>query len=84
MYRQYYLWLFGSLAISIGLQLLLPYPYGFIAALGVFIMIPLFQRYKVRGVFKLERGFTKRCGVCGAKSSDRQCGRCGSRQFRMG
>jgi hypothetical protein len=38
------IFLFGSLAISIGLQMILPFPYGLIAALGIFIAFPLLLR----------------------------------------
>ncbi len=43
-YRNYLLFLGASLAISIGLQMILPFPYGLVAALGIFIAFPLFLR----------------------------------------
>jgi hypothetical protein len=43
-YRNYLLFLGASLAISIGLQMVLPFPYGLVAALGIFIAFPLFLR----------------------------------------
>ena len=43
-YKSYLIFLFASLAISIGLQMVLPFPYGLAAALGIFIAFPLFLR----------------------------------------
>ncbi|MFI5416413.1 MAG: hypothetical protein ACHQXJ_03590 [Nitrososphaerales archaeon] len=43
-YKTYLIFLFGSLAVSIGLQMLLPFPFGLIAALAIFIVFPLFLR----------------------------------------
>ncbi|MBT8172801.1 MAG: hypothetical protein KJN83_01920 [Nitrosopumilus sp.] len=43
-YKTYLLFLGASLAISIGLQMILPFPYGLAAALGIFIVFPLFLR----------------------------------------
>lgn len=85
MYKQYYGWLFASLAISIGIQLILPYPYGLIVSLGFFVMFPIiYKKMNLKMVLGNSTGVFKRCGVCGAKSNDRQCGRCGSKQFRFG
>ena len=36
--------MFASLAVSIGLQLVLPFPYGLGAALAIFIIFPLLLR----------------------------------------
>lgn len=43
-YKTYLLFLGASLAISIGLQMILPFPFGLAAALGIFIVFPLFLR----------------------------------------
>ena len=43
-YKVYLVFLLASLAISIGLQMILPFPYGLAAALGIFIVFPLFLR----------------------------------------
>ena len=43
-YKTYLLFLFASLAISIGLQIILPFPWGLVIALGLFIAFPLFLR----------------------------------------
>ena len=52
-YKGYLIFLGASLAISIGLQLVLPFPYGLGAALAIFIIFPLLlrKRYmaKMRG-----------------------------------
>lgn len=84
MYKQYYGWLVASLAISIGIQLLLPYPYGLIVSLGFFIVFPIvYKKFKLQTLVS-QNGVFKRCGVCGARSNDRQCGRCGSHHFKYG
>ena len=43
-FKTYLIFLFASLAISIGLQMILPFPYGLAAALGIFIVFPLLLR----------------------------------------
>ncbi|MHA7733663.1 hypothetical protein [Nitrosopumilus sp. S6] len=43
-YKTYLIFLFASLAISIGLQMVLPFPYGLGAALAIFIAFPLILR----------------------------------------
>ena len=86
-YRQYYAWLLGSLAISIGIQIVLPYPYGLIASVGFFMVFPvIYKKMMLKGKLGmgLEKGFAKRCGVCNHKTSQGTCPRCGSRQFKMG
>ena len=49
-YKGYLVFLFASLAVSIGLQLVLPFPYGLGAALAIFIVFPLLlrKRYMAR------------------------------------
>jgi len=43
-YKTYLIFLGVSLAISIGLQMVLPFPFGLAAALGLFIAFPLLLR----------------------------------------
>ncbi len=43
-YKGYLIFLFASLAVSIGLQMILPPPYGLGVALALFIIFPLFLR----------------------------------------
>lgn len=92
-YSMYLIFLFGSLALAIGLQLLLPFPYGLGVALGLFIVFPLVARKVLAGRMAnagkfggLEMGskFQKFCMVCGKKGKDRNCSRCGSSQFKVG
>ena len=49
-YQGYLRFLCASLAVSIGLQLVLPFPYGLGAALAIFIVFPLLlrKRYMAR------------------------------------
>lgn len=53
-YPIYLVFLFLSLAISIGFQLILPPPYGLVAAIGVFVALPLLLR---RRFMSRMRGF---------------------------
>ena len=43
-YKMYLIFLFASLAVSIGLQLVLPFPWGLGAALALFVALPLLIR----------------------------------------
>lgn len=43
-YKSYLIILFITLGISIGLQMILPFPWGFAAALGLFVAFPLLLR----------------------------------------
>ena len=43
-YKTYLIFLFVSLAVSIGIQLIVPFPYGLGAALAIFIAFPLLLR----------------------------------------
>jgi len=90
-YKMYLVFLFGSLALAIGLQLILPFPYGIAVSLGLFIVFPLVARKvlanRMHGAGKwggLEFSkIEKACTSCGLRSSGRQCKRCGSMSFRM-
>ena len=46
-YKSYLIFLFASLAVSIGLQMLLPFPYGLGAALALFIAFPILLRRRM-------------------------------------
>ena len=46
-YKHYLIFLFASLAVSIGLQMVLPFPYGLGAALALFIAFPLLLRRRM-------------------------------------
>lgn len=91
-YKMYLTFLLGSLALALGLQMLLPFPYGMGAALGLFIVFPLVARKVLAGRMQgagkfggLEMGrkLQKICIICGKKGNKRDCSRCGSRQFRV-
>ena len=85
-YKTYLLFLFGSLALSIFLQSVLPFPYGLGISLAIFIMFPLMIRrssgYKNgTSTFFGNIGTTKVsyiCLVCSNKFKGTQCSRCGS------
>ena len=46
-YKSYLIFLFASLAVSIGLQMVLPFPYGLGAALALFIAFPILLRRRM-------------------------------------
>jgi hypothetical protein len=78
----------GSLVLSIGLQVLLPFPYGLIVAIGIFVALPQILGRVMKNKLK-DLGFgimgppkiEKTCLVCGCKSKKAECPRCGSKQF---
>ncbi|NIP62493.1 MAG: hypothetical protein GWN01_08460 [Nitrosopumilaceae archaeon] len=92
------IFLFASLAISIGLQMILPFPYGLAAALAIFIAFPLMlrRRYmsKMRGYggsgtgggfFGMNTGggaVKYVCLVCNNRYKGGSCPRCGSKMKR--
>ena len=89
-YKLYFVFLFGTLAISIGIQMILPFPYGLIISIAFFICLPMITKkllIKNGGLGRFggveEVKMNKVCTVCGSKSKGRECSRCGSHQFRM-
>lgn len=89
-YKTYLAWLFGSLAVSIGIQLALPYPYGLVVSLGLFMVFPFIYRKIMANKYGTNwDGYTtstkmkKTCTICGNGTKGDQCRRCGSRQFKM-
>ena len=92
------IFLFASLAVSIGLQMILPFPYGLGAALAIFIAFPMLlrKRYMGRmrgygdssaggGFFGMNSsGGALRyvCLVCNHKHKGSPCPRCGSKMQR--
>ena len=71
-YKSYLFFLGASLAISIGLQMILPFPYGLGAALAIFIAFPLFLRKRYMSRMRGYGGDseTKGGGFFGMGSSD--------------
>ena len=51
-YKSYLIFLFASLAVSIGLQMFLPFPYGLGAALALFIAFPILLRKRMMNRMK--------------------------------
>ncbi len=93
----YLIFLVASLAISIGLQMVLPFPYGLGAALAIFIAFPLILRRRymgsMRGVGRTSGGFfgfnqgggtsvKYVCLVCSHRFKGGSCPRCGSKMKR--
>jgi hypothetical protein len=97
-FKIYLVFLLASLAISIGLQMILPFPFGLAAALGIFIVFPLLLRKRAMsrmggygdsgtsgGFFGTNSGRTKVryvCLVCNNKHNGGTCPRCGSKVQR--
>ncbi len=93
-YKTYLIFLFGSLAVSIGLQMLLPWPFGLIAALAIFIVFPLFLRNRALkrmggmgseaggGFFGQSQGVKYICLACSNRFKGGICPRCGSKMKR--
>lgn len=79
-YGMYLITLGASLAISVGLQLLLPFPFGFIAALGFFLVFPFVfgkkLQQKINGATKTIKF---RCMACARIHNNYECPKCGSR-----
>jgi uncharacterized paraquat-inducible protein A len=93
-YKNYIFILGFSLAVSIGIQLILPHPFGIFTALGIFLAFPFLLRKMSAAKFGTsftnkfgnysaqEAKLSKTCMTCGKQTSNRTCGRCGSRSFR--
>jgi len=94
-YKSYLIFLFGSLAVSIGLQMILPWPFGLMAALAIFIVFPLFLRNRALkrmggfggesgggGFFGQSQGVKYICLTCNNKYKGGACPRCGSKMKR--
>ena len=89
-YKSYVMSIFISLAISIGLQMILPWPYGLIAAIAVFALYPLLLRNRMvskfsgmgGGSFMQGQGFRYVCLACNNRFKGAICSRCGSKMKR--
>jgi hypothetical protein len=74
-----------SLAVALTTQLLLPFPFGLIVAVSIFILFPLaYRRYvfKNGSIFTIKSKLKMMCITCGKKSNDRNCKRCGGNIFK--
>ncbi len=75
-YKSYLIILFVTLGISLGLQILLPFPFGLIAAIALFIAFPIFllrwymNRMRGYGGRSFGRGGSKAGGFFGLGSQD--------------
>ena len=89
-YKSYILSIFVSLAISIGLQMILPFPFGLIAALALFTVYPLILRSRAMrkmggagsvggGFFGQGQSFKYICLACSNRFKGAICPRCGSK-----
>ena len=89
-------WIGISLAISLALSVLLPFPLSLIAIIGVIIGLTYYQRRKMlrNGVYGSQMGFMGAqgssagvnfyCISCGMKHREASCPKCGSRMKRAG
>ncbi len=94
----YLIFLFASLAISIGLQMVLPFPWGLGVALAIFIAFPVILRRRMMsrmggsgnfgggGFFGTNQNQSPSvrysCLVCNNRFKGRECPRCGSTSKR--
>lgn len=77
-------------AIGIIIQMILPFPYGLISALVLFVSLPaITKRFIIKYAEKkggfsslMPSKFEKICLRCGWKTKKDTCPRCESRQFR--
>ena len=84
-YKSYLIFLFASLAVSIGLQMVLPFPYGLGAALALFIAFPLILRKRMMNRMRGGAGGSSGGGFGGGLFGQHQestgvkfeCSRCG-------
>lgn len=92
-------WIVVSLAISIALSIILPFPVNIIAIFGVFIALSYYQRrrmlrkastYGSQGGFMssgpdaFSSGVNYYCMSCGLKHKEAMCPKCGSKMKRAG
>ena len=88
MYKQYLFWLGLSVIVSLGFQFILPFPFGIIAALSFFIMLPLILRTTTfRRLLHMEDFYDNIktnfvCTICNTKHRRPICPRCGSNMKR--
>jgi hypothetical protein len=90
--KKYYLYLLSTIGIALVIQAVLPFPFGMVFSLGFMVMLPAVVkilmtrngRMKGAGMFggMEDRHLRFLCQVCGTQTKQRQCPRCGSRQFK--
>lgn len=76
-----------SLAVAITTQLLLPFPWGLLTAISIFVIFPLaYRKYVFKGgsIFSIGKqgGVRWVCLTCGKQGKDSPCKRCGGKQFK--
>ncbi|MDE1830531.1 MAG: hypothetical protein KGI25_09430 [Thaumarchaeota archaeon] len=91
-YKSYLVSILVSLAISMGLQMILPYPFGLIAAIAVFALYPLILRNRTlskmsgmgsgSGSFMQGQSLKYVCLACNNRFKGAMCSRCGSKMKR--
>ena len=90
-------WIGISLAISLALSVLLPFPLSLIAIIGVIIGLTYYQRRKMirnAGAYRSQMGFMGAekasgevnfyCIACTTKHREASCPKCGSKMKRAG
>lgn len=90
------MWIGISLAISLTLSVLLPFPLSLIATIGVIIGLTYYQRRKMlrnAGAYGSQMGFMGAkgsgevnfyCIACNTKHREASCPKCGSKMKRAG
>lgn len=89
--KQYYIILGLMVFVSIGMQLILPFPIGFIVALVFCILLPMIARHKITQKYGkaghfggMEQGskMSKICMACGKEGKGGTCSKCGSKMWK--
>lgn len=89
--KNYYLFIIGLTIFSVGLQFILPFPFGFLLSLGFVIAMPIITRIMAKRLHNkagkfggLEEGskISKTCMTCGKQTNITPCPRCGRNSFK--
>jgi hypothetical protein len=90
------IWFGISIAISITISLLLPFPISLVTIIGVFILLNFYMRKKmmrrmgIRGTGGMfgsmfgDNSLNYYCMSCGTKHKEAACPKCGSKMKRVG
>ena len=88
--KTYYVWIAILTTVALAVQFVIPFPYDMFVAIGFFIGMPVYFRYFVwnrhnkAGMFGglEDTKLHMYCITCGKRTNERQCSRCGGKQFK--
>ena len=91
--KEYFLFMIFLTVLALGIQFLLPFPFGLIVAITIYALSPkitkivMGKRLEKAGVYTMgnlpKTTIQKYCMACGLKCKDSTCNRCGSHRFTM-